>query len=122
MRYLPKSPSDREAMLAEIGVQSVDELFSHVPPEALLNRDLNLPPAKSEAEIIDWFRARADENGDHYTILLGAGAYRHYRPVVIDSLISRSEFFTAYTPYQPDGVVIAILVGAFAEPVNDLRL
>lgn len=102
MRYLPKSPSDRQAMMAEIGIRSVDELFAQIPPEARLNRDLNLPAAKSEVEIIDWFRQRADENGDHYTILVGAGAYRHYRPVLIDSLISRSEFFTAYTPYQPE--------------------
>jgi glycine dehydrogenase subunit 1 len=89
-------------MMAEIGIRSVDELFAQIPPEARLNRDLNLPAAKSEVEIIDWFRQRADENGDHYTILVGAGAYRHYRPVLIDSLISRSEFFTAYTPYQPE--------------------
>src|SRR6516165_5606105 len=102
MRYLPKSPSDREAMLREIGVQSMDELFSQIPPEARLNRALNLPPAKSEAEIVAWFQARADENRDHYTVFIGGGAYRHYRPVVIDSLISRGEFFTAYTPYQPE--------------------
>jgi glycine dehydrogenase subunit 1 len=102
MRYLPKSPSDREAMMREIGIRSVDDLFSLIPPEARLTGDLNLPPAKSEAEIIRWFSERAQENEDHYTIMLGAGAYRHYRPVVIDSLVSRSEFFTAYTPYQPE--------------------
>ncbi|MFB3813000.1 MAG: aminomethyl-transferring glycine dehydrogenase subunit GcvPA [Terriglobales bacterium] len=102
MRYLPKSPSDREAMLREIGVRSVEDLFSHLPSAARLKRQLNLPPAKSEAEIIAWFRERARENGDHYTMFVGAGVYRHYRPVVIDSLISRGEFFTAYTPYQPE--------------------
>src|SRR5512138_1402684 len=102
MRYLPKSPSDREAMMREIGIRSIEDLFSHLPPAARLKRDLNLPPAKSEAEIIQWFRERAAENGDHYTTFVGAGAYRHYRPVVIDSLISRGEFFTAYTPYQPE--------------------
>ncbi len=102
MRYLPKSPSDREAMMREIGIRSVDDLFSHIPPAARFKRDLQIPPAKSEAEIIQWFRQRAAENGDHYTTFLGAGAYRHYRPVVIDSLISRGEFFTAYTPYQPE--------------------
>ena len=56
----------------------------------------------SEAEIVDWFRARAAETGHGYAMFLGAGAYNHYRPVVIDSLISRGEFFTAYTPYQPE--------------------
>ena len=89
-------------MLREIGVSSVEELFSQLPEAARLNRELKLPPAKSEAEIIDWFRRSAAESGDHYTVFLGAGAYRHYRPVVIDSLISRGEFFTAYTPYQPE--------------------
>jgi len=102
MRYLPKSPSDRAAMLQEIGVRSVADLFSQIPPTARLQRDLNLPPAKSEAEIVEWFRQRALENGNHYTVCLGAGAYHHYRPVIIDSLISRGEFFTAYTPYQPE--------------------
>jgi len=102
MRYLPKSPSDREAMMREIGIRSIDDLFAHLPAEAKLKRELKLPPAKSEAEIIQWFRERCAENGDHYTIFLGAGAYHHYRPVVIDSLISRGEFFTAYTPYQPE--------------------
>jgi glycine dehydrogenase subunit 1 len=102
MRYLPKSPSDREAMMREIGIRSIDDLFAHIPAEAKLKRALKLPPAKSEAEIIQYFRERGQENGDHYTVFLGAGAYRHYRPVVIDSLISRGEFFTAYTPYQPE--------------------
>jgi glycine dehydrogenase subunit 1 len=102
MRYLPKSPTDRQAMLREIGIRSVEDLFAHIPAEARLKRDLKLPPAMSEAEIIQWFRERAAENGDHYSVFLGAGAYRHYRPVVIDTLISRGEFFTAYTPYQPE--------------------
>jgi glycine dehydrogenase subunit 1 len=102
MRYLPKSEIDREQMLKEIGVRSVDDLFSTIPPEARLKGDLKIPRAMAESEIIDWFRERAKENGDHYQIFVGAGAYRHYRPVVIDSMISRGEFFTAYTPYQPE--------------------
>jgi len=102
MRYLPKSPSDRAAMLHDLGIGAVDDLFSHLPPEARLERDLALPPAKSEAEIIQWFRERSRENGDSHTLFLGAGAYRHYRPVLIDALISRGEFFTAYTPYQAE--------------------
>ena len=89
-------------MLREIGAGSVVDLFAQIPTDVRLNRDLNLPAAKSEAEIVAWFRQRAQENGDGYTIFLGAGAYWHYRPVIIDSLISRGEFFTAYTPYQAE--------------------
>ena len=89
-------------MLCEIGANSIDDLFSQIPPEARLGRELNLPRAKSEAEVIDWFCERARESGNHYTTFVGAGAYRHYRPVIIDSLVSRGEFFTAYTPYQPE--------------------
>ncbi len=102
MRYLPKSSSDREQMLRELGAHSSNDLFASIPAEARLKHDLNLPPAMSEAEILAWFKQRADENRDHYSTFLGAGAYRHYRPVVIDSLISRGEFFTAYTPYQAE--------------------
>jgi len=102
MRYLPKSPSDREQMLREIGISSIDDLFAQIPPEARFKGNLQVPRAMAESEIIQWFRARAHENGDSYTSFLGAGAYRHYRPVVIDSLISRGEFFTAYTPYQAE--------------------
>ncbi|HWR34544.1 MAG TPA: aminomethyl-transferring glycine dehydrogenase subunit GcvPA [Clostridia bacterium] len=102
MRYLPNSQADRELMLREIGVKSVDDLFAPIPPEYCLNRNLNIPLQWSEAEVYDWFRARSAENGTEYSMFLGAGAYNHYRPVVIDSLISRGEFFTAYTPYQPE--------------------
>ncbi len=102
MRYLPISPSDRAQMLRDLGARSIDDLFAGIPPEARLKRNLKLPPAMSESEILDWFKQRAAENRDHYSIFLGAGAYRHYRPVVIDALVSRGEFFTAYTPYQPE--------------------
>ncbi|MBZ5531195.1 MAG: aminomethyl-transferring glycine dehydrogenase subunit GcvPA [Acidobacteriia bacterium] len=102
MRYLPKSPADREKMLADIGIKSIDELFSPIPAQYRLSRDLKVPRQMGESEIIDYFRARAAENAEGYAFFLGAGAYRHYRPVVIDALISRGEFFTAYTPYQPE--------------------
>lgn len=102
MRYIPKSDVDRQRMLREIGIKSVDDLFAPIPAEARMQGDLRLPRAMAESEIIRWFRERGHQNGDHYTLMLGAGAYRHYRPVVIDSLISRGEFFTAYTPYQPE--------------------
>ena len=102
MRYLPKSPADRELMLREIGVKSIDDFFASIPAEYRLNRDLKVPRQMSEQEIMEWFKARASENTTGFHIFLGAGAYNHYRPVVIDSLISRGEFFTAYTPYQPE--------------------
>src|SRR6266436_723421 len=102
MRYLPKSPADREAMLKAIGLRSVDELFAPIPAEYRLNRDLKVPRQMAESEIVDYFRQRSRENGEGYTITLGAGAYAHYRPVIIDSLISRGEFLTAYTPYQAE--------------------
>jgi glycine dehydrogenase subunit 1 len=102
MRYLPKSPADREAMLKAIGLRSVDDLFAPIPAEYRLTRDLNIPRQMAESEIVDFFRQRSRENGDGYTSFLGAGAYFHYRPVIIDSLISRGEFLTAYTPYQAE--------------------
>src|SRR5262244_3765805 len=102
MRYLPKSPSDREAMLKAIGARSIDDLFSPIPAEYRLNRDLKIPRQMAESEIVDWFQQRSKENGSEYASFLGAGAYMHYRPVIIDSLISRGEFLTAYTPYQAE--------------------
>ncbi|HTJ88308.1 MAG TPA: aminomethyl-transferring glycine dehydrogenase subunit GcvPA, partial [Terriglobales bacterium] len=102
MRYLPKSPADRKAMLEAIGVNSIDDLFSPIPAEYRLNRDLKVPRQMAESEIVDWFRERSRENGDGHSTFLGAGAYYHYRPVIIDSLISRGEFLTAYTPYQAE--------------------
>ena len=103
MRYLPKSPADREAMLKAIGARSIDDLFAPIPAEYRLSRDLKVPRQMAESEIVDWFRERSRENGDgRLATFLGAGAYYHYRPVIIDSLISRGEFLTAYTPYQAE--------------------
>src|SRR5438045_1481650 len=102
MRYLPKSPSDREAILKAIGVRSINDLFAAIPAEYRLKRDLKVARQIAEAEIVHSFREPSRENGDGYTTFLGAGAYYHYRPVIIDSLISRGEFLTAYTPYQAE--------------------
>jgi len=102
MRYLPKSAADREAMLKAIGARSVDDLFAPIPAEYRLSHDLNVPRQMAESEIVDWFKQRARENGDGYTSFLGAGAYFHYRPVIIDALVQRGEFLTAYTPYQAE--------------------
>ena len=89
-------------MLREIGIRSVDDLFAPIPAEYRLNRDLDIAPSMAESDILDWFKQRASENASGYATFLGAGAYQHYRPVVIDALISRGEWFTAYTPYQPE--------------------
>src|SRR5664280_3073052 len=102
MRYLPKSESDREVMLREIGAKSIDDLFAAIPPEYRLKGDLKIPRAYAESEIVEFFRDCATGSAQGYATFLGAGAYSHYRPVVIDSMVSRGEFFTAYTPYQPE--------------------
>jgi glycine dehydrogenase subunit 1 len=102
MRYLPKSPADRAAMLKEIGVGSIDDLFSTVPAEYRLQHDLKIPRQLGESEIIDHFKQAASMNASGYTSFLGAGAYRHYKPVIIDSLVQRGEFLTSYTPYQAE--------------------
>ena len=102
MRYLPNSPEERSEMLRAIGVGSIEQLFDGIPAAARLGRDLALEPGKSEPEILEYFRERAAENAREFTSFLGAGAYDHFRPAVVDALISRSEFYTAYTPYQPE--------------------
>ncbi|MGO9639420.1 MAG: aminomethyl-transferring glycine dehydrogenase subunit GcvPA, partial [Terracidiphilus sp.] len=102
MRYLPKSPAERLKMLADLGAASIDDLFAIIPAEYRLNRDLAVPRARAESEIIDYFRAAGAKNSTGYASFLGAGAYRHYRPAIIDSLIQRGEFLTSYTPYQAE--------------------
>ena len=102
MRYLPKSPSERQEMLAAIGVQSVEELFESIPEEFRLREPLPLPRALSEPEIIEYFKARAAENAPAYTSFLGAGVYQHHRSVVTDAMVQRGEFLTSYTPYQAE--------------------
>src|SRR6202451_3068602 len=102
MRYLPKSPCERRAMLEAIGVRSIDGLFQSIPEKFRLRAPLNLPGPLSEAEIIQYFQARAAENSRGYTSFLGAGVYSHLRSVVTDSLIQRGEFLTSYTPYQAE--------------------
>src|SRR3954471_17118354 len=88
-------------MLAACGMQTKDELFAHLPPDVVLNRPLNLEPGISEYEIVDYFQARGAENAT-WPSFLGAGVYRHFRPVVVDTIVSRGEFLTSYTPYQAE--------------------
>ncbi len=102
MRYLPKSPAEREQMLAEIGAESIDDLFAVIPAEYRLTRDLDVPRQHGESEIIDYFRAAGALYPAKHTSFLGAGAYRHYRPILIDAMVQRGEFLTSYTPYQAE--------------------
>ena len=102
MRYLPKSPADRAAMLGDIGVKHIDDLFATIPAEYRLDHDLNVPRQMGESEIIDYFKNAAAKNAAGYTSFLGAGVYRHYRPVIIDAIVQRGEFLTSYTPYQAE--------------------
>src|ERR1700737_3966890 len=100
MRYLPKSPAERQEMLSALGAESIDELFSSIPGGFWLREALKLPGPFSEAEIIQYFTDRAAENSRGYTSFRGAGDYNHLRSVVTDALIQRGEFLTSYTPYQ----------------------
>jgi glycine dehydrogenase subunit 1 len=104
MRYIPNATSERESMLNAIGVANVAELFRGIPEELLLNRPLNVAPAQSEMELIETFSALAGQNRnpEQYASFLGGGVYDHVRPLIVDTLVSRSEFYTSYTPYQPE--------------------
>ena len=102
MRYLPKSDSERRQMLEACGVASPEELFSHLPEAVRLNRPLALDPGISEYKIVEYFRERAAQNANGYASFLGAGIYNHYRPVLVDTVVSRGEFLTSYTPYQAE--------------------
>lgn len=100
-RYLPHTTEDITAMLDKCGMKSLDELYSDVPEQLLLKRDYDLPDEMSEKEVRDFFRSLADNNR-RLTCFAGAGYYDHYTPAVVKSVLARSEFLTAYTPYQPE--------------------
>jgi glycine dehydrogenase subunit 1 len=102
LRYLPKSDDDRRQMLSACGMNSAEDLFSHLPEAVRLKRPLDLPPGISEYEILEYFRGRAAENANGYASFLGAGVYYHFRPVLVDTVVSRGEFLTSYTPYQAE--------------------
>ena len=102
--YLPQTPSDEAAMLAAIGVSSVAELFEHIPAELRLKGRLDLPDHLTEMELKDEFQSlgNANQSTGRFDNYLGAGAYEHYSPSAVRHLLSRSEFYTSYTPYQPE--------------------
>jgi glycine cleavage system P protein (glycine dehydrogenase) subunit 1 len=103
-RYTSITEQDLEAMLGAIGVGSVEELFADIPESVRLDREIDLPPGLSEQEVHDDLAALAARNrhADAEVSFLGAGMYDHYVPALIDNLLSRSEFLTPYTPYQPE--------------------
>lgn len=100
-RYIPHTPADIEHMLGRIGASSVDELYGDVPADVLFREEYSLPEGMSEMELRDWFGALGAKNRK-LTVFGGQGAYDHYSPSVIPHLLARSEFYTAYTPYQPE--------------------
>src|ERR1041385_9045399 len=104
MRYLPHTDADRQAMLARIGVRSIDDLFADIPADKRLKRPLGLLAAKGEIEVERALSAFAGQNmaAGSVPFFVGAGAYRHHIPASVDHLIQRSEFLTSYTPYQPE--------------------
>jgi glycine dehydrogenase subunit 1 len=104
MRYISNTPAQQREMLATIGVGSIEELLARIPAKARLSRPLNVPAAMAEADLVRhlWALSALNANADDYACFLGAGSYDHSVPSPINHLISRGEFFTAYTPYQPE--------------------
>lgn len=102
--YIPNTREQQEEMLSRIGVKSMEELFADIPGELRLQRKLQVPEALPEMGVLDHMKKLAAENKnmEEYTCFLGAGAYDHYIPSVVDHITSRQEFYTAYTPYQPE--------------------
>ena len=102
--YLPATPEDIKEMLESIGLESLDQLFDDIPKDVYFGKELDMPKAKSELEVTRYLKSLADKNCSlsKLTSFLGAGAYDHYIPSIVDHIISRSEFYTSYTPYQPE--------------------
>ena len=102
--YISNTPEDEQKMLEAIGLDSVDQLFEDIPKEVAFNRDFNLDKSKSELEVKAYLTEMSRKNCslDDLTCFLGAGAYDHYIPSIVNHIISRSEFYTSYTPYQPE--------------------
>ncbi|AMY04696.1 aminomethyl-transferring glycine dehydrogenase subunit GcvPA [Staphylococcus condimenti] len=103
-RYIPLTEKDKQEMLETIGANSIEELFGDVPKEILLDRELDIPNGEDETTLFKRLSRIANKNitKEDHTSFLGAGVYDHYTPAVVDAMISRSEFYTAYTPYQPE--------------------
>jgi glycine dehydrogenase subunit 1 len=103
-RYLPQTDQDKREMMEALGISSVDELFADIPEEVRFKGSLNIPEALSEPELVRYFQGLSSKNANFSTHVnfLGAGVYQHYIPSVVNHMLLRGEFFTAYTPYQPE--------------------
>ncbi|MCC3689970.1 aminomethyl-transferring glycine dehydrogenase subunit GcvPA [Staphylococcus capitis] len=103
-RYIPLTDQDKQEMLDTIGAKSISELFGDVPADILLDRNLNIAKVEAETSLVRRLNLLANRNitKETHASFLGAGVYDHYAPAVVDAMISRSEFYTAYTPYQPE--------------------
>ncbi len=104
MRFIPNTDQDRKEILEFLGIKSIKELFKNIPEELLLKKNLKIPKGFSEIELVREMRFLSEKNADleHYSCFLGAGAYHHFIPAIIPHLMGRSEFYTSYTPYQPE--------------------
>jgi glycine dehydrogenase subunit 1 len=102
MRYLPHTEADVQAMLAAVGLKSLDELFSTIPADCIRQTDLDLPQAMTEPELSGHMDCLAEGAGAGFKVFAGAGSYEHFIPATVPYLLGRSEFSTAYTPYQPE--------------------
>ncbi|MBR6259966.1 MAG: aminomethyl-transferring glycine dehydrogenase subunit GcvPA [Erysipelotrichaceae bacterium] len=100
-RYVPETLSEQEAMLKQIGLEKIDDLYAMVPEEARL-KDLHIPSGKSEMEVLEDLSSVADKNKVYQSIYRGAGVYKHYIPAIVSTITSKEEFLTAYTPYQAE--------------------
>ncbi|MRX72596.1 aminomethyl-transferring glycine dehydrogenase subunit GcvPA [Bacillus lacus] len=103
-RYLPMTEQDQQEMLKATGVAQVEDLFSDIPESVRFKGEYQIKKAKSETELVKELSATAARNANtrEYASFLGGGVYDHYMPIIVDHVISRSEFYTAYTPYQPE--------------------
>ncbi len=104
MRYVSITPEEKRLMLEATGVDRVEDLFATIPKNLRLKTTLDIPEAASETDVLKYFRSLGQKNAsaERFEYFLGAGAYNHFIPTLIDSVISRSEFYTCYTPYQPE--------------------
>jgi len=101
MRFIPHTEEEKEQMLRTCGVETIDDLFRDIPEE-LKPASFDLPEGRSEVEVLSYLRSLAEQNYSHLISFLGGGFYEHFIPAAVDALASRSEFYTAYTPYQPE--------------------
>ncbi len=104
MSYVPNTPAEQQAMLRAIGATTIEDLLSPIPQEVRLKQPLNLPKALRETDVRRLLTGMAEQNADldHYISFLGAGSYDHVQPSIVPHLVKRSEFYTSYTPYQPE--------------------